>query len=47
MLQEMKSNLKNALDNGKKILFIDESMFTSAQRLTHAYSHKRNNIRVE
>ena len=47
MLQEMKINLKEALDYGKKILFIDESMFTTAQRLTHPFSQKRSNIRVD
>ena len=31
----------------EKIVFIEESIFTSCQRLTHAFSQKGKNIRVD
>ncbi len=47
MFQQMKSEIRDALSMKKKILFVDESMFTTAQRLTHAFSNKKSNIRVD
>ncbi len=46
MFNTMKSEIKMALQLKKKIIYVDESMFTTAQRLSHAYSNKNINIRV-
>ncbi len=37
----MKSEIKAAMEEGRKLIFVDEAMFTSASRLTHAYSMKK------
>jgi hypothetical protein len=47
MFLQMKSEIREALSMKKKIVFVDESMFTTAQRLTHAFSNKKSNIRVD
>ena len=43
----MQSEVKQALDLGKKIIFADETMFTTATVLSHAYSHKKSNIEID
>jgi hypothetical protein len=43
----MKSELKKALEDGRKLIFVDEAMFTTASRMTHAYSNKRSNVIVD
>jgi len=36
----MASEVREALNSGKKIIFVDEVMFTTATNLTHAYSSR-------
>ncbi len=43
-LAALKSQIQSALESGRRIIFIDESMFTTATRLTHAYSSKNTNV---
>ena len=40
----MQSEVKEALGQGRKLIYVDEAMFTTAQRLTMAYASKYNNI---
>jgi hypothetical protein len=43
----MRSEVKAALADGRKLVFIDEAMFTTAGRITHAYSAKKTNITID
>ncbi len=43
----MRSEVRDAIKQGRKVIFIDEAMFTSAGRITHAYSSKHNNIKFD
>ena len=40
----MASQVGEALNSGKRIIFVDEVMFTTATNLTHAYSSRASNI---
>ncbi len=42
----MKSQMMEATGQGRKIIYVDEAMFTTASRVTHAYSAKGTNICV-
>ncbi len=46
-LFEMRSEICAALEEGRKLVFADEAMFTTAGRLTHAYSVKNQNIMLD
>jgi hypothetical protein len=40
----MKSYLELTLNSESKIIFVDESMFTTSTRMSHAYSSRNKNI---
>ena len=40
----MKTETLLALKEGKKLIYVDEAMFTTASRLTHAYSSRGVNV---
>ncbi len=42
----MKTEVSAALLAGWKLIYVDEAMFTTASRLTHAYSTVRKNISI-
>jgi hypothetical protein len=46
MFLEMKSQVKDSMLKGQKIIYVDEAMFTTATRLTHAYSAVKSNVCV-
>ena len=42
----MRSEVKDALERNYKLVFVDETMFTTSTVLTHAFSSKKNNIEI-
>ncbi len=40
------SEVLEVVNKGRRLIFVDEAMFTTASRLTHAYSAKNTNISV-
>jgi hypothetical protein len=42
----MISEVREVLEQGRRLIFVDEAMFTTASRLTHAYSANKTNITV-
>ncbi len=43
----MKKSLKSAYESKSRVIFVDESMFTTATRLSSAFSNTNNNIIVQ
>ena len=43
----MQSEVREALNEGRRIFFVDETMFTTATVLTHAYSSRKKNIEID
>jgi hypothetical protein len=43
----MKSEVRAALAEGRKLVFVDEAMFTTAARITHSYAQKNANVIVD
>lgn len=43
----MRSHVLDALGNERKIIFVDETIFTTATVLTHAYSSKGTNAQID
>jgi hypothetical protein len=42
----MRSEVKDALERNYKLVFVDETMFTTSTVLTHIFSSKKNNIEI-
>jgi hypothetical protein len=43
----MKSQVQCAVAEGRKLIFVDEAMFTTASRVTLAYAPKNMNVFVD
>ena len=43
----MKSQVHAALEEGRKLVFVDEAMFTTAGRTTLAYASKNKNVSLD
>jgi hypothetical protein len=43
----MKSEVRAALAEGWKLVFVDEAMFTTAAKITHSYALKNTNVTVD
>ena len=43
----MQSEVREALNESRRIFFVDETMSTTATVLTHAYSSRKKNIEID
>ncbi len=43
----MREECAQATNDGAKIIYVDESMFTTANRLTHSFSSKGKNVCID
>ena len=47
LLTAMKDQVRQAVSSGKRIIFSDEAVFTTATLPNRAYSAKKHNVHIE